>query len=155
MKNTTIMNSLTNFYHARSFTNHYIAVYMLKGNVYASVTSGEHLFANGVKLDRASRGAGYSLRFKPSMADKLALMLTETSVLCSVDMFNQLVINSKYNRGEIAEKLVTEHFGQVWKKDNVPFTEAGDLEVDGIAYQIKFEKATFITEAQMMRMSRA
>ena len=42
--------------------------------------------------------------------------------------------------------------GQEWTKDNVPFTEDGDLTVDGVAYQLKFEKATFITEGQMMRM---
>ena len=60
---------------------------------------------------------------------------------------------SKYNKGEVFEMLVTQHYGQTWVKDNVPFTEDGDLTVDGIAYQIKFEKATFINEAQMFRMS--
>ena len=46
-------------------------------------------------------------------------------------------------------------FGQIWEKDNVPFTDDGDLTVDGIAYQLKFEKATFINEKQMMRMQEA
>ena len=59
---------------------------------------------------------------------------------------------SKYNFGEVFEKLETERVGQTWVKDNVPFTEDGDLTVDGIAYQIKFEKATFLTEAQALRL---
>lgn len=152
MDNKVIRNELENFYHDRSATDNYIAVYNLKGTIYATITNGTHLFANGVKLDKASRGAGYSLRFKPNTSDKLALMIEETIVLCSTEMFNELVSESKYNKGEIAEKLVTEYFGQEWEKDNVPFTEDGDLTVNGRAYQIKFEKATFINEAQMMRM---
>jgi hypothetical protein len=76
-------------------------------------------------------------------------------VLCSEEMFDELKKMSKYNFGELFEKLITEMNGQEWTKDNVPFTEDGDLTVDGVAYQLKFEKATFITEAQMMRMERA
>lgn len=152
MENKVIKNELEKFYHEKSFTDNYIAVYNFKGTVYATITNGKHLFANGVKLDKASRGAGMSLRFKPNTSDKLALMAIGTIVLCSTEMFEELVNESKYNKGEIAEKLVTEYFGQEWTKDNVPFTEDGDLTVDGIAYQIKYEKATFINEKQMMRM---
>jgi hypothetical protein len=46
----------------------------------------------------------------------------------------------------VFEKLITEHYGQTWKKDSVPFTEDGDITVDGIAYQIKFVNATFASE---------
>lgn len=152
MENKVIRTELEKFYHEQSYTNRYISVYNFKGTVYATICSGEQLFANGVKLDKASRGAGYSLRFKPNTGDKLALMSFGTIVLCSVEMFNELVAESKYNKGEIAEKLVTEHFGQTWVKDNVPFTEDGDITVDGVAYQIKYEKATFINEKQMLRM---
>ena len=79
-------------------------------------------------------------------------MSGKSFVLCSTEMFNTLVAESKYNKGEIVEKLVTEYFGQTWTKDNVPYTEDGDITVDGIKYQIKFEKATFINEGQMIRM---
>ena len=81
------------------------------------------------------------------------LLLAEgAELICSAEMFKTLVSESKYNKGEIFEKLVTEWFGQTWTKDNVPFTEDGDLTVDGVAYQIKFEQATFLTEAQMLRL---
>ena len=73
-------------------------------------------------------------------------------VLCSEKFFDELTSESKYNKGEIFEKLMTELNGQEWEKDNVPFTEDGDLTVNGIAYQIKFEKASFINEKQMMKM---
>ena len=101
--------------------------------VYFTTCDGTTLFAAGVKLDKASRGAGYSLRFKPTKADKTALMAINATPLCTVEYFNHLVTSTKYNKGEVAERLVTEYYGQAWEKDNVPFTDDGDLTVDGIA----------------------
>ena len=57
-----------------------------------------------------------------------------------------MVETTKYNKGEIFEKLITEYFGMKWEKDNVPFTEGGDIEINGKAFQIKYEKATFTNE---------
>ena len=65
-----------------------------------------------------------------------------------------MVKNSKYNKGEIFEKLMTEHYGQTWVKDSVPFTKDGDLTVDGVAYQIKYESATFTNEKTLMNLTK-
>ena len=105
------------------------------------------------KIDKASRGEGYALRFCPNVQQKLVL-LPSAQPLCSAAYFNELVENCKYNRGEVFEKLVTEYYGQVWEKDNVPFTEAGDIEVNGVAYQIKFQKATFCNEKSLANLSK-
>ena len=98
--------------------------------------------------DMASRGAGYAVRYCPTVAQKLYLLPMATP-LCSVEFFNAEVAHSKYNRGEIFEKLVTELYGQIWVKDTVPFWAGPDLTVDGIDYQIKFEKATFCNELSL------
>jgi hypothetical protein len=105
-----------------------------------------------LKLDKASRGAGYSLRFCPTKEQKAFLLTKGAKVLCSKEFFEISVKESKYNKGEIFEKMVTESYKQEWTKDNVPFTEDGDLTVNGIAYQIKFEKATFTNEKTLARM---
>ena len=154
MKNNEIKRALIEFYNKHAFTHNYILGFRMNGNIYYVIVDAKELdFVT--KLDKASRGAGYSLRFKPNKAQKNYLMSLGAEVLCSEEFFNELKTMSKYNFGELFEKLVTEMNGQTWVKDNVPFTEDGDLTVDGVAYQLKFEKATFITEAQMMRMSRA
>lgn len=154
MKNNEIKAMLTAFYNKHAFTHNYILGFRLNGSIYYVVVTAKELdFVT--KLDKASRGAGYSLRFKPNKAQKNYLMSLGAEVLCSEEFFNELKKMSKYNFGELFEKLITELNGQEWTKDNVPFTEDGDLTVNGVAYQLKFEKATFITEAQMMRMSRA
>lgn len=145
---------LIQFYNKHSYTHNYIFGFRLNGSIYyAVVTSKELDFVT--KLDKASRGKGYSLRFKPNRMQKNYLMGFGAKVLCSERLFEDLKKMSKYNYGEVFEKLITEKFNQEWFKDNVPFTDDGDITIDGTAYQIKFEQATFITEAQMMRMSEA
>ena len=150
--NTITFERLINGYNALSFTHNYIFGYEYKGNVYATSVTAEVL-PYILKLDKASRGAGYALRFCPTVEQKLFLMMQNTTgVICSSEYFKTAVANSIYNNGEIFEKLVTEKFGQVWEKDNIPYTEAGDIEVDGVAYQIKFQKATFTNEKSLARM---
>ena len=151
MKNNEIKKMLVDFYNRKAFTHKYILGFTFKGNIYYVIVDGtmlDHL----TKLDKASRGAGYSLRFKPDRTQKSLMFDLNPELLCSVEYFNTMVETSKYNKGEVFEKMITELSGQEWTKDNVPFTEDGDLTVDGVAYQLKFEKATFITEGQMMRM---
>ena len=152
MKTALALNLFTR-YNKIAYTHLYILGFIYKGLVYMTVTDSAVLpFV--ITLDKASRGAGYSIRFKPTTEQKLSLM-TGSTVLCSEEYFKALTADSKYNKGEIFEKLVTEHFGQVWEKDNIPFTEAGDITVDGKAYQIKFQSATFITEKSLARFERA
>ena len=154
MSRNEIKRTLVQFYNRHAFTHAYILGFVFNGSVYYVTVDGSDLDLVTV-LDKASRGAGFALRFKPNKTVKTYLLSLGAKVLCSEEFFNDLVAMSKYNKGEIFEKLVTEISGQTWEKDSVPFTEDGDLTVDGIAYQLKFEKATFINEAQMMRMARA
>ena len=150
MKNTIAHERLINHYNNTSFTHNYIFGFTYKGNVYSVETTSEILpFITTV--DKASRGAGLALRFKPNTSIKLMLMDKGAKVICSVEHFNEVLTSGKYNKGEVFEMMITESKGQTWTKDNVPYTEDGDITVDGIAYQIKFEKATFINEKQMMR----
>ena len=149
---TNLFHSMISGYNSVAYTHKYIWGFELKGIVYMATTTADAM-PYVCKLDKASRGAGYALRFCPNAQQKLFLM-TSAKVLCSAKFFNEQVANSKYNKGEIFEKLVTEHFGQVWEKDNVPFTEAGDIEIDGIAYQIKYQKATFCNEKSLANLTK-
>lgn len=141
---------MINAYNSVAYTHNYIFGFIFNGIVY-EVNTNEEMLPEILKLDVASRGYGKALRFCPTKEIKMNLVSLATP-LCSVEVFTYEVENSKYNKGEIFEKLVTEKFGQVWEKDNVPFTKAGDVEVNGIAYQIKFEKATFCNEKSLANL---
>lgn len=148
---TNMLAMFIEFYNRESYTHNYIFGVIYNGLIYMINATSDDL-NRVLKLDKASRGNGYCLRFKPNNSQRAYLMSYGATPLCSAEMFKTLVAESKYNKGEIFEKLVTEYYGQTWSKDSVPFTEDGDLTVDGVAYQIKFEQATFINEKQMLRM---
>ena len=150
MTNTALFMNLIDRYNEISYTHEYIWGFEFKGNIYMTMTDAS-VMPYVCKLDKASRGAGYALRFCPNVQQKMLLMPT-AELICSKKFFEETVAASKYNKGEIFEKMVTEFFGQVWKKDNVPFTKDGDINIEGIAYQIKFQKATFTNEKTLARM---
>lgn len=152
MTNLIVFNNLINGYNALSFTHNYIFGFTDRGNVYAAFTTSEVL-PYVCTLDKASRGCGFALRFKPNKAQKEFLKGFDLIPICSAEYFESVANASKYNKGEVFEKLVTEYFGQIWEKDNVPFTKAGDLVVDGTHFQIKYEKATFINEKTLERLA--
>lgn len=151
MENTTLKATMIKGYNEHSFTHNYIFGFSYKGIVYMTHATADVL-PYILKLDKASRGAGYALRFKPTNEQKTYLLARGAKAICSTNLFDDMVSNSIYNRGEIFEKLVTEEYGQTWVKDNVPFYMDGDLTVKSTAYQIKFEKATFINEKQLMNL---
>lgn len=49
----------------------------------------------------------------------------------------------KYNKGNGAESLVCKKYGQVWRWDNVAYTDGPDIWIDGVPYQVKTYRATF------------
>lgn len=146
--------NLIECYHSHAFTHDYIFGVAVHGTVYmikksCNIADMEHYLTT----QTASRGQGQTLKFVPTIAQKVELIANgEALPLCSVSYLENLVANSKYNRGQIFEKLVTEFYGQSWKADNVPFTQAGDIEIDGKPYQIKYQKASFLSEGQMLRL---
>lgn len=144
------LNTMIEKYNSVAYTHNYIFGFRFKGIVYF-VSTNEEILPEILCLDKASRGCGNALRFCPNKAIKENLV-GMAKPLCTEEEFNSSVENSIYNKGEIFEKLVTEMFGLVWEKDNIPFTKAGDVEVNGVAYQIKYERATFCNDKSLARL---
>lgn len=151
MMNTSLFESMIHRYNELSYTHNYIYGFYFQNMVYMVKTTAE-LMPYILKLDKASRGQGYALRFCPTKEQKILLLSKGAQVLCSKSFFETNVKESKYNKGEIFEKMVTEYYKQEWHKDTIPFTEDGDLTIDNTAYQLKFEKATFTNEKILARM---
>lgn len=141
-------------YNDAAATHNYIFGFVWKKVVYVVRVMGataERLTA-WTCMDCDSRSKTASLRFKPTNAQKALLMALGAEPMMAEAEFEAMVKASKYNRGEIFEKLITEAAGQKWEKDKVPFTEDGDLTVDGIKYQIKYNKATFTNEKSLVSL---
>lgn len=151
MTNAILVNLIAR-YNSKAFTHNYIYGFTYKDSVYYTESIG---LSFGIKLDKASSkcGGGYSIRYNPTKAEKESLIFSGTAkMLCSKEFFNETKENSKYNKGEIFEKLITEKYGQEWFKDNVPFFKGADLTTEEKAFSIKFEKATICTESTLNKI---
>ena len=104
-----------------------------------------------LSVEQASRNQGENLRLR--IKKNLKAQLMKKNPIC-LGPASQLVAE-KYNKGEIFEKLVTEFFGQVWEKDNVPFWVQGDIEVNGRQIQIKLDSATLMNTKQIAKLRTA
>lgn len=153
MKNTALLLNLINRYNNLAYTHNYIFGFQFCGNVYFAHTDADILPAI-LTVDKASRGQGMALRFCPTKDIKAALM-TSATLLCSKEYFEDELERTKYNKGELFEKMVTEYYGKKWHKDTVPFTQDGDLTVGKTAYQIKYERASFTNEKILARLEQA
>ena len=98
-----------------------------------------------VKLSRSSsshkRGM-QTLRLRLTVTDKEELIAAGAEIFGKAEILH----DPKLNKGQMLEKIVTERAGQVWKPNNKPFWEGGDVVIDGVDYQVKFEEATLATE---------
>ena len=147
-----IKKALVDGYKEIAYTDKYIYGFYDKKVVYVAF-SDDSTLDTVTKLDTSSDKTGYSLRFTPNKFQKEILKMGgKCFPLCSKEFFLNECKKSIYNKGRVFEKMVTEYYGQEWRWDNVPFTEAGDIEIDGVAYQIKFEKATYVTEKRLARL---
>ena len=153
------MSYLTDAYNRLAYTHHYIFGYAIKGMVYAArVMDGNTILPYIASLDRASskNGGTYSIKYKPNM-EKIAIIMAhavEIRPICTVDYMENLFANSKLNRGQIFENMVIDAWGgaPVGGK-NAKFTDCGDMVVDGIHYQVKFNKATFTDERTLKNLA--
>ncbi len=123
----------------------YIIGFSHKGNVYMEFI--DNLNPDMITLESASKNQGQSLRFRPKASHK-AEMLISAICLGTLD----ILINDKYNKGEMFEKIITERYGQEWKKDTIPFYKQGDININGIEIQIKFEKAALCTSKTLEKL---
>ena len=136
MTHTEISNKYLELKHAKAF----IYGFTVDGYIYYTIEK-SLVYTPSV----ASRGYGNSLRFRPTKAQKLE-MLKNAVMISEKTEFTTMCNNSKYNKGEIFEKLVHDINGLEWVKDSNPFYNSDDIVINGIGYEIKFEGATFTNE---------
>ena len=136
---------MLNEYNAYTKAASYIIGYVYNHKVYMFMA--DHIDPELLTVEKASRNQGENLRLRIRKAYKEALLLE--SVCLGEDT---ILIANKYNKGEIFEKIVTEHFGQTWVKDTVPFYMAGDINLNGIEVQIKFDAATLVNTKLLTKL---
>lgn len=123
----------------------YILGFAIRGWVYQLVM--KELPDWMFKYDRESTSHGGKVkeRFRPNTDEKLT-MIHRLGAEKIGTVEEVLTATGRKNKGEAWEKYQTEKAGQEWKKDSVAYYLDGDLTVNGVKYQIKFESASFANE---------
>lgn len=154
----TIKAYLVNEYIKAEYTPSYLFGNSVKGIVYAArVMDARGLLPFVSYVDKASgkNGGTYSLKYRPNQS-QWALITSEAEevkAICTVEYLENLKTNSRKNRGQLFEELVAQAFGgELETKSNLKFADGGDMNLNGVAYQIKYTKATFTDERTLMNL---
>lgn len=143
------LNEMTTAYNKASAAHTYALGFTAQHNLYAVKMSFAQL-SKYFKLARASskRGGFAKVRIVLRAADRMELMAS--AELLGPDSL--LVKDSKHNKGENFERELTERWtGETWQKDSVPFWMDGDIRVNGVAIQVKFDGAELTNERTLAK----
>ena len=98
-------NEMLSTYDRLAYAHHYIFGFEKDGEIFATTCTAE-ILPSVCYLDRASRGQGSAIRFRPNREQKALLASQPTTFrLCSAESLEKAKAESKYNRGEIFEKF--------------------------------------------------
>ena len=138
-------------YAALAAAHKYIVGFVANGNLYYTIYTG--MIADELlKMDRASSKKGGMLKIRVRLSAKIKAMLIAAGKAVLVGGAELLDTNDKYNKGERFERIITELLtGESWKKDNVPFWKAGDIQLNGEEIQIKLDQAELTNERTLAK----
>lgn len=139
-------------YDATSAAELHLFGFEYQASLYTYTTNNLHDVDDALKLGRAAKSHGGALKIRVSFPKLLKEKLVVTGKAVKVGTMNAMDYADKYNKGEHFEHLVHELNGKTWVKDNVPFYEAGDIELDGKQVQIKLDGATLVSETTLVRL---
>lgn len=134
------------FYNKFSGAHKYIVGFVRNAIVYYVILNFVEL-AELTKFDRSSakRGAFAKVRIYVKAKKANEFITTGRAIeLCKVE---ELIENTKYNKGENFERIITETLtSEIWVKDNIPFWVKGDINVNGEEIQVKLNGAELTNE---------
>lgn len=140
--------TMIKWYRDKSAADSYIIGFTYNKNIY--MVNVAEIMPRYLSVEEASRNQGENLRLRIKKAHKSELMKKNPICLGSKSQ----LVTDKYNKGEIFEKLVTEHYGQEWKKDTIPFWVQGDININGKEVQIKLDSATLMNTKQIEKFKK-
>lgn len=145
-------------YRADDATDLFVAAYTDKTEpresdlVYISLIPADEMGAYlSVSYKSSSHGGGDVLRFRPSVTHKMDMRNRYGAItLCKYgDLVETLAAMRattdkprKLNHGHAVEFKLCERWGLTWKFDNSSHKVKGDISLDGVEYQVKWQNAS-------------
>jgi hypothetical protein len=144
-KQTMIRN-----YRKYSAADSYILGFIYKHEVYAVEVAEIMPRYMRVEHESSKKGGCAKLQLRLPQNYQKQLIKKGAVVIGSED-----ILQGEYNKGVQFEKVISEMNGQEFRgKDNIPFYEAGDLEINGKQVQIKFNGAQIVVERTLKKLQK-
>lgn len=140
--------TMMNWYRKLSAAEGYIVGFVYDQLVY--MVEMAEIAPRFLNVEAASRNQGDNLRLRLKKAHKQSLVKKAICLGNADDLTAGI-----YNKGENFEKMVTEYFGQEWKKDTIPFYVQGDINLNGKEIQIKLDSATLVNEKMLEKIKKS
>lgn len=142
------------------YTHRYIFSYIEKGNIYASfVEDASDLLPlicdKGRESTKSGGGVAYHFRPNQKQRDLIKSVAVSTVYICTEKEMEESRASYErhLNRGQFAEIVIARHFnGKLNDKPNADLTSGADIEINGIEYQIKFNRATVCGETPLTNL---
>lgn len=137
-------NWMIETYNKNSAAHSYWFGFILSGLVYVVCGMTFDELSTYFKADRASsaKGGFAKIRIRATVPELKALL--PKAVLLGTE---SILMDSKWNRGDMLEKAIVERFTtEQWAKNSTPFFLDGDATIEGVKVQIKLNGAELTNE---------
>ena len=148
MKKTTAIRNYRRFTGAEE----YIVGFIHGHNLYAIRV--EELMPRWMVMKAESSRHAEKLQMSLKAKHKRELINKGAELICTEEEFLQM--NDLRNKGFTFERLIFNLNGQgaEWSRDNVRFDKCGDINIDGVEIQIKFENAQIVTVPTIKKLQK-
>lgn len=140
---------LLKLYKRNAFTDNYIFGYFKNGVVYAALLNHcSHLLDFLTFAEDAKDERGFKLKYRPNKS-QIELIESHASDIKAITTLTDLELNYKKvvnNRGLYFEYLAIQAFNAKKTRNNTTFIAGGDCIIDNIHYQIKYNRASLLSE---------
>lgn len=123
-----------------------------RGNLYSYPTNDLNTITSALKLDRTSAKRGGYGKIRVRFSERMKVALIENKKAIKLGSVNVLNYADKWNKGEHFEHYIHDINGQHYEKDHIPFYVMGDIELNGLQVQLKYDGATLVEEPTLMKL---
>jgi len=146
-KETMIRN-----YRKFSAADAYIIGFVYKHDLY--MVTLDEIYPRFMKVERESSKKGGREKLQLRLCNKYKEQLINRHGAEKIG--DETMLISNYNKGVTFEKLVSEMNGIEYRgKDSVGFWVAGDIELNGVQYQIKLEGAQIVVSSTLENLKKS
>ena len=139
-------------YEELSVADRYNLGFAFHGEIYSVETETLEPVLDCIKLGRMSSKRGGWPKLRLSFDNWAKTRLINGGLAVKLGSVNQLDYADKYNNGEHYEHFIFDLNGQHWEKDRTPFYVDGDITINELKVQIKFDGAELTNELTLSKV---